>query len=786
MANGSSEGGLPPFNLSYFNMVYTCEYMGASVCSKGFFRADHPLMHPLPLLLFELGIVLLVNAVIQILLRPFKQPRFVSDMLTGILLGPSIIEHFSRHELYASLFRGKQSIIIDILELLSLIYFTFLVAVRTDLGVIRTSGRLAWVIGITASVLPVALAVPTSHFLGKSYADLSLSLDTLSVLQATTSFQVTSVLLEDLKLLNSEIGRLALSSSLISNLFGMIFKIGSATLSRVLYIGIGAEDLVLSEISRLVLIGVTIYFLRPIIFWFMRKIPEGGSINESHVITITVMLFGMSLASEVLGLQAYFGAMILGFAVPAGPPLGSGLTRKLNLVFLALLLPSYIIDAGRHVNVALIKGRSFGPAEVIILLAYLGKLGACVVPAKLFRMPYQDSFALGLILCSQGFFDVMLFKRALRFTILSEELYSVLTIMAVVHAAIATPIISYLYNPSKRYVNYQRRTIQHCRRDAEFRILTCIHEEESVFSIMNLLKASYPSRESPLGIYVLDIMKLDGREHPVFINHQFHRCLLSNSTRTARIISAFRHYEFLHIGMVRNQYFTTITPYASMHDDICTLALQKNTNLLIVPFQKLESKALRGVKRNLLEKSPCSIGFLVDKRIVTYFGIEKLNESKFHVCVIYTGGPDSREALAYGTRMAEYPDTRLTVVRLIAEDEFIIDLMDAKLDLKAITELSNLCSYMNRIEYKEVYVKDGAEVSRVLLSLNEDYDFILVGRRVDKESPLVSGLIEWDNYDEELGIIGDMIASPDMKSNASVLVLQQQTTVEDLIPKGKI
>ncbi|GFZ02938.1 hypothetical protein Acr_15g0015460 [Actinidia rufa] len=733
MANGSSEGVLPPYNLSYFNMVYTCEYMGASVCSKGFFRADHPLMHPLPLLMFELGIVLLVNAIIQILLRPFKQPRFVSDMLTGILLGPSIIEHFSRHELYASLFRGKQSIIIDILELLSLIYFTFLVAVRTDLGVIRTSGRLAWVIGITASVLPVALAVPASHFLGKSYADLSLSLDTLSVLQATTSFQVTSVLLEDLKLLNSEIGRLALSSSLISNLFGMIFKIGSATLSRVLYIGIGAEDLILSEISRLVLIGVTIYFLRPIIFWGMRKIPEGGSINESHIITITVMLFGMSLASEVLGLQAYFGAMILGFAVPAGPPLGSGLTRKLNLVFLALLLPSYIIDAGRHVNVALIKARSFGPAEI-----------------------------------------------------LSEELYSVLTIMAVVHAAIATPIISYLYNPSKRYVNYQRRTIQHCRRDTEFRILTCIHEEESVFSIMNLLKASYPSRESPLGIYVLDIMKLDGREHPVFINHQFHRCLSSNSTRTARIISGFRHYEFLHIGMVRNQYFTTITPYASMHDDICNLALQKNTNLLIVPFQKLESKALRGVKRNLLEKSPCSIGFLVDKRIVTYFGIEKLNESKFHVCVIYTGGPDSREALAYGTRMAEYPDTRLTVVRLIAEDEFIIDLMDAKLDLKAITELSNLCRCMNRIEYKEVYVKDGAEVSRVLLSLDEDYDFILVGRRVDKESPLVSGLVEWDNYEEELGIIGDMIASPDMKSNASVLVLQQQTTVEDLIPKGKI
>ncbi|KAL6989635.1 hypothetical protein U1Q18_015386 [Sarracenia purpurea var. burkii] len=370
--------------------------------------------------------------------------------------------------------------------------------------------------------------------------------------------------------------------------------------------------------------------------------------------------------------------------------------------------------------------------------------------------------------------------------LLNEELYSVLTFMAVVHAVIATPLISYLYHPSKRYVNYRRRTIQHCRRDTELRILVCIHEEESVFSIMNLLKASNPTFEHPLGIYVLELVKLAGREHPLLINHQFHRSRSSKVTATHRIISAFRHFELLHQGAARSQHFTTITPYTSMHDDVCSLALQKSASLIIVPFQKLESAAVRGVKKNLLGKTPCSVGFLVDKRIVSYYGMDSLAKAKFHVCVIFTSGPDSREALAYGARMVENLETRLTVVRLIAEDELIDDLVEAKLDKKAMAEVKSLIGYNNRIEVREERVRDGAETSRVLLSLGDDFDFILVGRRLDVESPIVAGLVDWNYYDEELGIIGDIVASSDMKSKASVLVLQQQSTVEDLMPNLKI
>ncbi|KAI8010534.1 Cation/H(+) antiporter 14 [Camellia lanceoleosa] len=83
-----------------------------------------------------------------------------------------------------------------------------------------------------------------------------------------------------------------------------------------------------------------------------------------------------------------------------------------------------------------------------------------------------------------------------------------------------------------------------------------------------------------------------------------------------------------------------------------------------------------------------------------------------------------------------------------------------------INALKNMYGENLDVEYSEVIVKDGVETSRVLLAIEDHYDFILVGRRLESDSSLVTGLTDW-SYMEELGIIGDILASSDMKVNAS-------------------
>ncbi|KAH7553910.1 hypothetical protein JRO89_XS12G0075100 [Xanthoceras sorbifolium] len=75
----------------------------------------------------------------------------------------------------------------------------------------------------------------------------------------------------------------------------------------------------------------------------------------------------------------------------------------------------------------------------------------------------------------------------------------------------------------------------------------------------------------------------------------------------------------------RRQCFTSLAPYSLMHDDICSLGHEKCTALVIVPFQKSDT---------------------------VYISVR----------VIFLGGPDDSEALAYSVRMAEHPRIRASVL----------------------------------------------------------------------------------------------------------------------------
>ncbi|KAF5941345.1 hypothetical protein HYC85_022512 [Camellia sinensis] len=737
--SGNDVKPVVPFNLTLFIFTpKTCEYLGSSVSSEGLFQNDDPLKHPLPTLLLQLGTAIVLTTILHHILKPLHQPRFVAEMLAGILLGPSILQHLDWAGFYGNMFSFKQTKLMRLLEYISLGMYGYIVGVRTDVSMIKTSGKLSWIIGVLGFLIPLVIAYSTNIYLGKFFISKSEAADLMPIclLASSSYFHVTSILLEELNLLNSEIGRLALSSSLISSLFSWIYSICTNYYYYANFYKLTKLVYLERQTYRIILALFIIFALRPVMFWMIRKVPEGKCIKEAHFFGMVVMLFGVGFLSESLGYTAFFGMMILGLAVPAGPPLGSGMLRRLKLFVSTVLLPSFVVNVGHIVDVFAMKAddKVIMTVVIICMASYLGKIVVTVIPLRFCKMPYADAFALALIVSTQGLFDVFFIKVSASYGLLRRESYSVITLISVLIASFSTPIISHLYDPSKRYINYKRRTLQHSRHEHELRMLVCVHEEDHVFSIMNVLKASYPHKKNPIEAIVLDMMELNGRENPLLINHQFHKGRSSTLTRADRIITAFQQFELHHEGL-KHQHFTSIAPYTSMHDDICLLALREDRILVDPPISQLRERHR---------------------------------------------GPDSREALALAMRMVENPAIRLTVIRLIAEDDFITDLLETKLDVRVIAELENLYKNEMDIEYREVIAKDGANTVEVLNSLDDQYDLLLVGRRLDSESPLVAGLTDW-SFAAELGIIGDILVSSDMKCNASVLVLQQQTTVEDLL-----
>lgn len=366
--------------------------------------------------------------------------------------------------------------------------------------------------------------------------------------------------------------------------------------------------------------------------------------------------------------------------------------------------------------------------------------------------------------------------------ILSTEVFHAGLVFVAITASIVPVLVRKFYDPSRKYAGYQIRKIMDARPDEELQIITCINVPNNVTAVINMLNISSPTKETPLVVNVLHLVKLSGVDGPIFLSHQKRSKSLSGYWYSENVILSFKKFEGNHWGAVTLNAFTAISPPEFMYDDICSLALDKLVSLIILPFHKTwyidgslesEDQTIRNLNQRILEKAPCSVGILIDHgniRRPDYSDSQAQSYSE--VAMLFFGGNDDREALTLARRMARNTKVRLTVAQFIAKSD------DEEVDWETVLDsevLKNVKSndYANYIKH---IVKDGRETVKIIHSMVDKFDLMIVGRRHNTEDPQTSGLKEWSEF-PEIGIMGDLLASKDLSGKCSVLVVQQQHTV---------
>lgn len=397
-------------------------------------------------------------------------------------------------------------------------------------------------------------------------------------------------------------------------------------------------------------------------------------------------------------------------------------------------------------------------------------------------------------------------KVCLTVQVLDDKSFAIMVIVAVIMTGSVTPIVTIIYRPARKFAPYKRRTIQRVKRDGELKVLACIHTPRNVPTIINLLEASHPSKKTPICIYVLHLVELTGRASAMLIVHNTRKSgLAANRTQAQsdHIINAFENYEH-HATGVSVQPLTAISPYSTMHEDICNVAEDKRVAFIIIPFHKQQTvdggmenlnPSYRTINQNVLINAPCSVGILVDRGLSGSTRITT-NQVTHHIALLFFGGPDDREALAYAWRMSTHPGINLTVMRFISANEAADDASRASFeenDPRVLTILTDndrekqmneecLNSFKSRMPddgsvlYLEKAVSNGQETVAAIRSIDNIHDLFIVGRGRGSVSPLTAGLTDWSEC-PELGAIGDLLASSDFAATVSVLVIQQYVGV---------
>ncbi|XP_030551524.2 cation/H(+) antiporter 4-like [Rhodamnia argentea] len=476
----------------------------------------------MPQMQLQMVLIFAVSQAFHFILKRVGLPPFATQTLAGIMLGAVIGKNKDIKKFLFPNFGiddSQAQEILDAVELFAYTMFLFLSGVKTDMGMLWKIGKKSWAIGVAASLVPLMVGGAALFALADFRRPDTKEIMLLTAIQSITVFPVVSCLLNDLKIQNSELGRLALSSSLVSNLLGLVLLF-FPSLTRM-----KKEDAFKNVAMAAGFLLVIIFVVRPAMLWIIRQNPEGRPMRDGYLRAILAMLLLSSLASRYFGQSVLFGSICFGLVVPDGPPLGSAIVNKLDCFFVGLILPIYVTVTAAKVDLTALTG-SFQDMKlelILVSLVFVSKFAACLVPPLICEMPVKDSLALALILCCKGVVELGIYRFLHEMEVLNEGRMG-LALMAVLALASLMPIlVKLLFNHSRKYAGYQKRNVVHLKPDSELPVLACIHRADQINPILDLVDAFYPTPEGPVGVYALHLIKLVGRAMPVFITHQLQK-----------------------------------------------------------------------------------------------------------------------------------------------------------------------------------------------------------------------------------------------------------------------
>ncbi|KAK7317153.1 hypothetical protein RJT34_01137 [Clitoria ternatea] len=733
-----------------------------------------PMKSFLPIFELQVLIIFVITQICRFFLKPLRLPLFISQMMAGIILHVCLlVEPLGTYT--RKLFPYGTHATISTISSIGYILFIFTNGVQMDFSMITRMGKKVWTIAIIGLIVPLSIAFSTLALFHKQLREYIENYDDLYVVlvsHSTISFAVVASLLNELQIINSELGRLALSSALVSDvLCTVVTTIGTPIMMDPYS---NSKVLIGKLLALLALLIFVPLVCRPTMFWIIKNTQEGRPVKDGYLYAIVLMVLALGWVSIKIDQQFVLGAFVMGLSVPEGPPLGSALVKKFEFFGNSFFLPIFITISMLKADFSMNHSSILVITTVFVIFAtHFIKMISCFVPALFSNMPIRDALTLALILNCKGVVEIGLYYYLYDDQIIDGETYGIMMISIIIIASFVQWSVKVMYDPSRKYVGYQKRNIMSLRPNCELKILGCIHKPNHISSMIGMLNLCCPTTENPIIVEVLHLIELVGRALPLFVSHRFQRQEFGvNKSYSDKVILAFDLYEHDNPRAIVANTYTAISPTNLMYEDVCNLALDKVASIIILPFHQIwsidgevedDDKNIRTLNFRVLEIAPCSVGILVNR------ASHRIIDSSTRLAMIYLGGQDDNEALCLAKR-ALMSGINLVVYHLVVEECVLDDCSGELLDDRAMLQD---VKHAKNVWYQQIIAKEGSQTAGFLCDVVKKHDFFIVGRRHNINSAQTNGLTTWSEF-PELGVIGDFLASPELRSHASILVVQQQ------------
>ena len=391
----------------------------------------------------SIAIVLIVARLFGVLAVKLGEPRVMGEVIAGLALGPSLLGAISPN-LQATFFPSDVLPALGVVANLGLIFYMFLVGLEVDRGQLK--GKVAQAAAISnASVavpllLGIAVALPLYKLIGPQKKFVAFALF-MGVAMSITAFPVLARILAERRMLKRPVGALAIACAAIDDVTAW-FLIALAT---TIAVAGSFGDVIKTIAEATVYILIMILIVRRIVARMATAFDEVGRIPGAWFAGIIVGVLLSAYVTEEINIAFIFGAFVMGMVMPRHARLSEEITHRIDDFVVTLLLPVFFVYTGLRTNVGLLDRPELWLLTLLLVaVAILGKLAGAAIAARVSGYDWKASAVIGTLMNTRGLTELIVLNLALDVGAISNTLFAMLVIMAVVTTLMAGPLLKLL------------------------------------------------------------------------------------------------------------------------------------------------------------------------------------------------------------------------------------------------------------------------------------------------------------------------------------------------------
>ncbi|KAF7113259.1 hypothetical protein RHSIM_RhsimUnG0144300 [Rhododendron simsii] len=663
--------------------------------------------------------------------------------------------------------------------------------------------------GMLSTFILALILTPFLHVVPHTASSTKFNLSLSIVLSGTASPLLTR-LITDLKIGKSDIGRFVVLTGVISDLVStLLLSLGFIFFDPVIGYGLRDVKTILQMVSVLVIETVIAAQLSPLIMnWVNSQNPEGKPMKGSHLILSVAYVVSVCSSSTLFSYNSILSAFLAGLFMPREGRISKMMISKVNYFLTTIFYPVLFVWVGVEADLTKFDGDHLGPwARLFFLfvIATVGKVAGTVVSGVMLGFHWPEAVAIGLLLNIKGHFHVYLAITAAENKITTTST-SMSILFAIFLTVIYTPlVVANIIDRARKRSPTQRMALQWHDPSTELRILLCLRGPQNLRSAINFIEISRGTPDQGISVYVSDMVELTDKIAATLVHGRDGAVAVMDAgvvemrEEVTRAVEGYVAAAEEGGGGVEVKRMVAVATMNNMHQDVCILAEDLMVALIVMPFHKEEQagdgrlgvghSGFRHVNRKVLRHAPCSVGILVDRGLGSIANISRSTVS-LNVAVIFIGGKDDREVLAYAGRVARHTGVKLTVIRFLLEANSENASTSARpgrpkvntpeqeeemrLDDECFTDFYDRHVARGRVAYMEKYLVNSGQTFATLRAMEGQYGLFIVGRGGRVNSVLTVGMNDWEEC-PELGPIGDILSASDFSVTASVLIVQQHS-----------